>query len=209
MQGRISLLAREAIGGVYQSVYGKHPRLRLLLIKHDVPLKSAVFRAGTWGDHLHALCWRKMIGNVICQQHWVDLFDIKLRKLVNEYMERRSDFSSLKSELLGFNGCLPLCFLEFLITRSLCEKHIYIYITAVHLKQATFYMITAQANAVCKEKVKVNLFSFFFLFKCSNVKNKKRQLSKVKLILNWQVWSHRQKNALQSWTPRNDKCSPG
>lgn len=60
--------------------------------------------------------------------------------------------------------------------------HIYIYITAVHLKQATFYMITAQANAVCKEKVKVNLFSFFFLFKCSNVKNKKRQLSKVKLI---------------------------
>lgn len=55
VQGRISLLAREAIGGVYQSVYGKHPRLRLLLIKHDVPLKSAVFRAGTWGDHLHGL----------------------------------------------------------------------------------------------------------------------------------------------------------
>lgn len=86
VQGRISLLAREANGGVYQSVHGKHSRLRLLLIKHDVPLKSAVFHAGTWGDHLYALCRRKMIGNVICQQHWVDSFDIKLQKHVKEWM---------------------------------------------------------------------------------------------------------------------------
>lgn len=48
-QGRISLLAMEANGGVYQSVHGKHSHLWLLLIKHDIPLKSAVFHAGTWG----------------------------------------------------------------------------------------------------------------------------------------------------------------
>lgn len=27
------------------------------------------------GDHLYALCWMKMIGNVICQQLWCDLRD--------------------------------------------------------------------------------------------------------------------------------------
>ena len=142
-RGEYPCWQREATGGVYQSAYGKLSCLRLLLIKHDVPLKSAVFRGGTWGDHLHALCWRKMIGNVICQQHWVDSFDIELQKHVNECMERRSDSSSLKSELLGFDGCLQLCSLEFLIARSLCEMQIYIYITAVHLKQATFDMVTA------------------------------------------------------------------
>lgn len=46
----------KANGGVYQSVHGKRSHLRLLLINHDVPLKSAVFHAGTWGDHLYALC---------------------------------------------------------------------------------------------------------------------------------------------------------
>lgn len=48
---------REANGGVYQSERWRALRhLWLLLIKHDVPLKSAVFHAGTWGHHLHALC---------------------------------------------------------------------------------------------------------------------------------------------------------
>lgn len=57
VQGQISLLAREASGGIYQSaVHGELSCLRLPLIKRDVPLKSAVFHAGTWGDHLHALC---------------------------------------------------------------------------------------------------------------------------------------------------------
>ena len=44
-----------------------------------------------------------------------------------------------------------------------------------------------------RKKVKINPLSFFFLFKCNNVKNKKWQLSKVKLILNWQVWCISQK----------------
>lgn len=30
---------------------------------------------GPGGDHLYALCWSKMIGNVICQQLWCDFRD--------------------------------------------------------------------------------------------------------------------------------------
>lgn len=49
VQGQIALLGKEANGGVYQSVRGKPSHLRLLLIKHDVPLNSAVFHAGPGG----------------------------------------------------------------------------------------------------------------------------------------------------------------
>lgn len=49
VQGQIALLAKEANGGVYQSVHRKHSHLWLLLIKHDIPLKSAVFHAGPGG----------------------------------------------------------------------------------------------------------------------------------------------------------------
>lgn len=47
---------RQNGGGVYQSVRRNLSVYELLLIKHDVPLTSAVFHAGTLGDHLHALC---------------------------------------------------------------------------------------------------------------------------------------------------------
>lgn len=47
--GRTALLAKEANGGVYQSARGTRSVLWLLLIKHDIPLKSAVSHAGPGG----------------------------------------------------------------------------------------------------------------------------------------------------------------
>lgn len=87
---RISLLAREANGGVYQCVHGRHSHLWLLLIKHDVPLKSAVFHAGTWGDHLYALCWRKMIGNVIANKTEQNHFILSYRNMENTIWKNNS-----------------------------------------------------------------------------------------------------------------------
>lgn len=81
MQGQIALLAKEANGGVYQSVHGKHSHLWLLLIKHDIPLKSAVFHAGPGGTICtpYADDWQ-----CHCPQHRVDTSDAELLKDAKE-----------------------------------------------------------------------------------------------------------------------------
>lgn len=80
MQGRISLLAKEANGGVNQSERGKHSHLWLLLIKHDVPLKSAVFHAGTWGGPSVHLMLKEDDWQCDCQQERVDTSDAVIKR---------------------------------------------------------------------------------------------------------------------------------
>jgi hypothetical protein len=63
-----------------------------LLIKRDVPLKSAVFMRGTSGYHLYALCQPKVIGNVMRPLLRVTTFDEVQHK-------------QMQQEITLMNGC--------------------------------------------------------------------------------------------------------
>lgn len=105
MQGRISLLAKEANGGVYQSQRGKLSSLWLLLIKHDVPPKSAVFHAGTWGGPSVHLMLKEDDWQCDCQQEWVDPSDAVIERCKRKIGKSKVKKSTVRAPLTAYEWC--------------------------------------------------------------------------------------------------------